>query len=63
MASTKAGALVSAGRPLGEVRDLYGDTLQTLTAPVDGVVLFLTTSAAVNYNGLTLGLGTDFVAD
>jgi predicted deacylase len=63
VASTKTGALVERGETLGEVRDLYGDTLELLTAPADGVVLFLTTSAAVDYNGLTLGLGTDFVAD
>ena len=42
----------------GEVRDLDGDVIQTLRAPADGVVLFLTTSAAVTENGLLLGLGT-----
>ncbi len=47
----------TAGQPLGEIRDLYGDTLQAVESPADGVVLFLTTSAAVAENGLLLGLG------
>jgi hypothetical protein len=34
-----------------------------VAAPSDGVVLFLTTSAALDYNGLTPGLGTDFATD
>ena len=50
---------VERGTVIGEVRDLYGDTLQTITAPDDGVVLFLTTSAAVEANGLLLGLGCE----
>jgi len=58
-------ARVATGEPverdqiLGEVRDLYGDVQLTVTAPDDGVVLFLTTSAAVAANGLLLGLGCD----
>jgi predicted deacylase len=55
----KTGDDVSEGQPLGEIRDLYGDTLQTIAAPVGGVVLFLTTSAAVKPNGLLMGLGCD----
>ena len=53
------GETVLTGDVLGEIRDLYGDTLQTITAPVDGVILFLTTSAAVKENGLLLGLGCE----
>jgi predicted deacylase len=57
VADVKTGQAVEAGAKLGEVRDLYGDVEQTIEAPVDGVVLFLTTSAAVKANGLLLGLG------
>ena len=57
VSGVSAGQRVSAGAPLGEVRDLYGDTQQRIVAPADGVILFLTTSAAVPANGLLLGLG------
>ncbi len=59
VAAVKAGDRVARGDVLGEVRDLYGDTLETVTASDDGVVLFLTTSAAVAEDGLLLGLGCD----
>ncbi|HWK25853.1 MAG TPA: succinylglutamate desuccinylase/aspartoacylase family protein [Solirubrobacter sp.] len=58
-AAAGPGDRVRAGAVLGEVRNLYGDTLQTVTAPADGVVLFLTTSAAVAADGLLLGLGCE----
>jgi predicted deacylase len=44
---------------LGRVRNLFGDVLEEVRAPADGVVLFLTTSAAVDNDGLLLGLGTE----
>jgi uncharacterized protein len=56
-ASVDVGARVRAGDPLGEVRDLYGDVLQAVHAPVDGAVLFLTTSAAVAAGGLLGAVG------
>jgi predicted deacylase len=59
-ASVRAGEAVPAGAPLGRVLDLYGDVLEEVRAPGDGVVLFLTTSAAVGADGLLLGLGADF---
>ena len=59
VASVKTGEEVRTGHPLGEVRDLYGEVLQTIEAPEEGVVLFVTTSCAVNDNGLLLGLGCD----
>src|SRR6478609_3552915 len=59
VAAVRAGDRVARGAVLGEVRDLYGDTLETVRASDDGVVLFLTTSAAVAENGLLLGLGCD----
>ena len=57
-ASVRAGDEVRAGDVLGRVHDLWGDVHEVITAPADGVVLFLTTSAAVEADGLLLGLGT-----
>lgn len=54
-----AGDEVSEGEPLGHVRDLWGDELETIRAPRDGVILFVTTSPAVAADGLLLGLGID----
>jgi predicted deacylase len=59
VAATRTGEHAAKGDVLGEVRDLYGDTLETIEAPADGVILFLTTSAAVPANGLLLGLGCE----
>jgi len=56
-ARVDAGAEVRRGDLLGWVKDLYGDVLEEIQAPRDGVVLFLTTSAAVDDDGLLLGLG------
>lgn len=43
-----AGDQVTAGQDLGRVADVFGNTLQPLTAPMSGVVLFLVTSLAMN---------------
>jgi predicted deacylase len=59
VAAAETGDRVEEGDTLGEVRDLYGDTLETIQAPADGVILFLTTSAAVPKHGLLLGLGCE----
>jgi predicted deacylase len=59
VAETKAGDRVERNAKLGEIRDLYGDVQEQIRAPADGVVLFLTTSAAVAQNGLLLGLGCE----
>jgi predicted deacylase len=59
VAHRRTGDRVRTGEVLGEIRDLYGDSLQTISAPEDGVILFLTTSAAVKENGLLLGLGCE----
>jgi uncharacterized protein len=59
VARVKTGAEVKRGQLVGEVRDLYGDVLQAIEAPEDGVVLFLTTSCAVKANSLLMGLGCD----
>jgi uncharacterized protein len=55
----RAGDGVRAGSSLGTVRNLFGDPIERIPAPEDGVVLFLTTSPAVTADGLLLGLGAD----
>ena len=53
-----AGEKVSEGQVLGTVSSLDGsETYETITAPADGVIIFLTTSPAVADDGLLLGLG------
>ena len=59
-AAVRAGDEVGEGALIGQVRSLFGDVLEEIRAPREGVVLFLTTSAAVADDGLLLGLGTDF---
>lgn len=58
-ASVGVGAEVAAGDLLGRVKNLWGDEVEEIRAPRDGVVLFLTTSAAVADDGLLLGLGAE----
>jgi predicted deacylase len=55
--AAEAGDVVSQGATLGTVKDLFGDVLEEVSAPEDGVVLFLTSSPAVDAEGLLLGLG------
>lgn len=45
------------GQQVGTVNSLFGDTLETIISPVDGRVLFLTTSPAVGTSGLLMGIG------
>ncbi|MGN6799121.1 MAG: succinylglutamate desuccinylase/aspartoacylase family protein [Gaiellaceae bacterium] len=54
-----AGDEVDEGQLVGTLRTLYGDVLEELRAPRDGVVLFLTTSPAVRVDGPLLGLGAE----
>lgn len=54
-----AGDEVAADQLVGTLRTLYGDVLEELHAPHDGVVLFLTTSPAVAVDGPLLGLGAE----
>ena len=58
-AAVDSGDEVAGGQPLGRVRNLWGDTLEEIAAPRDGVILFITTSPAVAADGLLLGLGAD----
>jgi predicted deacylase len=56
--SVRAGDVVSEGQVLGTVSTLDGaDVLESIFAPADGVVIFLTSSPAVADDGLLLGLG------
>ncbi|MGZ4291694.1 MAG: succinylglutamate desuccinylase/aspartoacylase family protein [Gaiellaceae bacterium] len=54
-----AGDELAEGQLVGAVRTLYGDVLEEVRAPRDGVVLFLTTSPAVGVDGPLLGLGAE----
>jgi hypothetical protein len=51
------GEPVAAGDRLGTVLDGFGDVIDTITAPEAGVPLFITSSPAVQQDGLLLGLG------
>jgi uncharacterized protein len=61
-AAAGVGAEVAEGDLLGRVKNLYGDVVEEVRAPTDGVILFLTTSAAVSADGLLLGLGADLAS-
>jgi uncharacterized protein len=58
-AAVAAGEEVGQGQLLGRVTTLLGDVQEEIRAPREGVVLFLTTSAAVSDDGLLLGLGAE----
>ncbi len=48
---------VEQGQTIGTIGSLFGETLETVTSPVDGRVLFLTINPAVLANGLLIGIG------
>jgi uncharacterized protein len=52
-----AGDVVNEGEQIGTVGDLFGDTLEKVISPVNGVVLFLTVNPSVLENGLLMGIG------
>jgi uncharacterized protein len=58
-AAVRAGDEVDEGQLLGRVTTLHGEAQEEIRAPREGVVLFLTTSAAVSDDGLLLGLGAE----
>jgi hypothetical protein len=45
------------GAELGTLSDPFGVVVEHVTAPEEGVVLFLTSSPAVAADGILLGLG------
>jgi predicted deacylase len=54
-----AGDAVKKGKEIGTVGDLFGDVLEKIVSPVNGVVLFLTINPSVLENGLLMGLGVE----
>ena len=56
--AVRPGQKVEQGQLLGTVTTIDGArTVQSVTAPADGVLMFITTSPAVETDGLLLGLG------
>jgi len=56
--AARVGEAVTAGQVLGTVSSIDGtETLETIVAPADGVLMFVTSSPAVAADGLLLGLG------
>jgi len=56
--SAWVGDAVAEGEVIGTVSSIDGtQTLETITAPADGVLMFITSSPAVAADGLLLGLG------
>jgi predicted deacylase len=53
------GGIIESGSSLGSVRNLFGDVTERIVAPEEGVVLFTTTSPAVEKGGLLIGLGVE----
>ena len=53
------GDAVRKGEQIGTVGDLFGDTLEEIVSPVNGVVLFLTINPSVLENGLLMGIGVE----
>ena len=51
------GDRVKKGQEMGTVGDLFGDTLEKIFSPVNGVILFLTVNPSVLENGLLMGIG------
>lgn len=53
----KVGDFIKEHQILGCIEDYFGNHLVEISAPVDGKVLFLTTSPAMDHNGLIMGIG------
>ena len=53
------GDVVNEGEQIGTVGDLFGDTLEKIISPVNGVILFLTINPSVLENGLLMGIGVE----
>lgn len=57
--AVRVGEEVAESALLGTIKNLYGDVVEEIRAPDDGVPLFITSSPAVAADGLLLGLGAD----
>jgi hypothetical protein len=55
--SVNVGQPVEEGRTIGEIRDLFGQPLQEVKAPLSGPVLFVVTAMAINKGETLLGIG------
>jgi predicted deacylase len=55
--SVEVGARVLEGQNIGRIGNLYGDTLTEISAPHDGVVLFITSAPAMSQDGLIIAVG------
>ncbi|MGH2907957.1 MAG: succinylglutamate desuccinylase/aspartoacylase family protein [Solirubrobacteraceae bacterium] len=53
----EVGATVVSGKRLGAILDPFGDDLEEIAAPLAGAVVFLTTSPAVDSDGLLMAIG------
>ena len=51
------GDVMKKGKEIGTVGDLFGDTLEKIVSPVNGVLLFVTINPSVLENGLLMGIG------
>jgi predicted deacylase len=51
------GDRVIEGAPIGELRDLFGDTVEEIHAPASGIVLFCMTALAVKKGDPLIGIG------
>jgi predicted deacylase len=50
---------VREGEQIGTIGDLFGDSLEEIVSPVNGVVLFLTINPSVLEKGLLMGIGAE----
>jgi predicted deacylase len=55
--TVEVGDWVAEDQPVGELRDIFGDTIHKLHATAGGVVVFLVTSLAVKSGDPLLGIG------
>jgi len=55
--SVDVGAQVLEGQNIGRIGNLYGDTLVEISAPHNGVVLFITSAPAMPQDGLIIAVG------
>lgn len=56
-AAAKVGDELAAGQPIGELVDLFGQTVETVAAPAPGQILFMIVSPAIGKDGLICGIG------
>ena len=54
-----AGDVVREGEQIGSMGDLFGDTVEKIISPVNGVILFLTINPSVLEGGLLMGIGVE----